>query len=221
MSPETRAFLDSIRSAEDPTADDERRVLRAVQASLAAGAAIAVGAEATKLGKLLASLLTGGKLVGLAIFVLAVSGDGAGRVAPAAPIRSVAAALPARIPRPAFASRPILHAPEVSSSAALAAAPPARPERRERAPSLEDELALLTRVQQALQRGEGDAALRMLQAHRTDDRQLLAERSAARILALCAAGRANEARQAAAAFAAEHAGSVQQLALSRSCVARD
>src|SRR5688500_2206099 len=43
MSPETRAFLDRLRHAEDPTAEDQRRVLSGVRAAIVAGAAAGVG----------------------------------------------------------------------------------------------------------------------------------------------------------------------------------
>jgi hypothetical protein len=83
--------------------------------------------------------------------------------------------------------------------------------------SLRTELALLQRVQAALQRGDGAEALRELAAHRTQDRTLLAERRAARILALCLVGRITEARRAAAEFARQHPDAVHREAIARSC----
>jgi hypothetical protein len=84
-------------------------------------------------------------------------------------------------------------------------------------PSVREELALLAEVQAALRRGDGASALRRLDAHVTTDRQLAAERSAARVLALCALGRVQEARRAAAVFVREHPGSVQRDAVERAC----
>jgi hypothetical protein len=70
MSPETRAFLDGVRHADDPTPEDERRVLSAVVAAVATGALVggAVGAsKATKLSAFfgISGLKLGGVLVGL------------------------------------------------------------------------------------------------------------------------------------------------------------
>ena len=73
------------------------------------------------------------------------------------------------------------------------------------------------RQQLALRQGDGEAALRALDTHTTDDRILLAERSAARILALCSVGRVAEARRAAARFRRDHPESVQRDAIARSC----
>jgi hypothetical protein len=72
-------------------------------------------------------------------------------------------------------------------------------------------------VQQLLRQGDAAAALRALDAHHTDDRVLLAERRAARILALCGIGRTAQARAAAAEFEKEHPDSVQRAMLASSC----
>lgn len=113
-------------------------------------------------------------------------------------------------------------------SHAFGAARPSQPEAQEqrstsaRSPvppaSLEGELWLLKNVQAALRRGDGSEALRLLDAHGSLDRRLLAERSAARILALCAAGRVEEARRAATEFTVAHPGSMHQRAVAKSCV---
>jgi len=89
-----------------------------------------------------------------------------------------------------------------------------------RANSLRAELDLLERVQAALKRGDGAAALRELEAHSTTDRILLAEREAARVLALCQLGRVVEAQKAAARFAVQHPDSVQQSVIAGSCANR-
>jgi hypothetical protein len=89
-----------------------------------------------------------------------------------------------------------------------------------RANSLRAELDLLERVQAALKRGDGAAALRELEAHSTTDRILLAEREAARVLALCQLGRVVEAQKAAARFAVQHSDSVQQSVIAGSCANR-
>jgi hypothetical protein len=129
-----------------------------------------------------------------------------------APVSTEAAAAPApsaTAPDTAPAAR------ETRAAPARASAAPGRP------PSLRAELALLSQVQAALQRGEGGEALRLLDEHRTSDRQLHAERAAARVLALCAAGKTEEARSAAAAFTRQHPGSVQASAVARSCAGQE
>lgn len=88
------------------------------------------------------------------------------------------------------------------------------------ASSLRAELDLLQRVQAALKRGDGASALRELAAHRTADSTLLAERRAARILALCQLGRITEAQRAAAVFAEQHPDSLQRAAIDSSCANR-
>jgi hypothetical protein len=82
---------------------------------------------------------------------------------------------------------------------------------------LRHELRLLSDVQRLLQEGDPSAALQRLDAHETRDRELAVERRTARILALCAAGRNDEARQAATDFLNEHPASLQRAAILRSC----
>jgi hypothetical protein len=233
MAPDTRAFLDGVRDAEDPAPEDQERVLAAVRASVAAGALAGVSLGASKLGKLLAlgglpALKTGAAVLCLVAAGMADSSRSdvvrASRVrAPLAPASG--------------ASRPAVVASAPAGSAAVApferratprpAATPARsgasralppPEPGESPESLRDELALLFDVQQALKRGDGAAALRRLDEHHTSDRQLVAERQAARVFALCAAGRIDEARSAAAEFLSRHAASPQRATVERACL---
>ncbi len=226
MNPETRAFLHGVRHADDPTPEDERRVLAGVHATIAAGVLVggATGAsKATKLTALfgISALKLGGVLVGLG--ALAWVG---GWVLPhrdGAPVRAVVSAgeLP-RNPTPvARISEPLPSAPETLEQPEN---PPLRPpvsnEPRVRDPSpasLREEIALLADVKAALARGDGATALARLDGHVTTDRQLLAERRAARILALCALRRVGEARDAAAKFLLDDPGSVQRGAIERSC----
>jgi hypothetical protein len=115
-------------------------------------------------------------------------------------------------PRPAAEARESLRAPRPAGAVRRA---PARSTRAGGA--LPVEIALLERVQGALRRGDGAAALRELDAHRTADRVLLAERQAARILALCLVGELVEARRAARVFASQHPDSPQRAAIESSC----
>jgi hypothetical protein len=225
VSPETQAFLDQVRDAEEPSPEVEERVLLALNTAVAAGALGAGVWGASKLVKLLASGgLWGwkGGTLGLCLFIAAsasvwpsqevVRPRRAAVVPPPAP----AAIEPAGAPAPSALT--LLPAPtqrETHAAPPRASAAPARPS------SLRAELSLLSQVQAALQRGEGDEALRLLDEHRTSDRQLHAERAAARVLALCAVGKTEEARRAAAAFTRQHPGSVQTSAVARSCAGQE
>ena len=79
------------------------------------------------------------------------------------------------------------------------------------------ELALLQRAQAALRRGDGAEALRELEAFPDSGGQLLSERRAARVLALCSLGRAAEAQALAAEIVRADPASMQRAALERSC----
>ena len=217
MSPETRAFLETVRGSEDPSVDDELRVLEAVRSAVAAPPLLArAGAPKPRPTSLL-SKASGLKLLGAlagvtaSVTVVALmlsSHDGTKpRPAPAHTTERVVA--PSATISGTFAP-PIVGAPSPSSRAPARAKAP-------RPASLREELALLADVQAALERGDGATALRRLDAHVTDDRQFTAERRAARILALCALGRIREARAGAALFLSENPGSVQRTAVERSC----
>lgn len=224
MNPETRAFLDGVRQADDPTPEDERRVLGAVYSAVAAGTLLggAVGAsKATKVSAFfgITGVKLGGVLVGLGALAWTLAW-----VAPAPEPTTLRAPSPAPLAHgssepspPASVSSPSPSALEEREK------PPARrasgePRRREPSPaSLREEIALLADVKAALARGDGTTALRRLDGHVTTDRQLLAERRAARIFALCAVGRVDEARLAAREFLRNDPTSVQRAAVERSC----
>jgi hypothetical protein len=210
MSPETLTFLDSVRDAEDPTPEREAKVLARVRASVALGALASVSAGGSRL---LEWLLSGLK-TGLFVAVAALPSSEAPPLAPSIPVPLLETPLP----------RTIRHAsvPQTSTTSAVLPDPPASSKRATspapaRTPSLRHELELLTRVQGAMRSGDPDEALRLLARHRTSDRQLLAEREAARILALCAAGRTEAAAEAASQFLIRHPASPQRAAVERSC----
>lgn len=78
------------------------------------------------------------------------------------------------------------------------------------------EVALIERVQAALRRGDGARALRQLDTFRGAG-QLLAERRAARVLALCSLGRVAEAQEVAAELLRADPSSLQSATIERSC----
>jgi hypothetical protein len=224
VSPETQAFLDQVRDAEDPSPEVEQRVLLALNAAVAAGALGAGAWSVSKVVKLLASGGSAGwKLGTLGLCLLAATSaivwprEEVQRPRPLPVVQAPARVEPDAAPAPAVAPlQTALEPPKMRAVPARAsAATPARP------PSLRDELSLLSRVQTALQRGEGSEALRLLDEHRTSDSQLYAERAAARVFALCAAGEVEAARSAAAAFARAHPDSLQISAVARACAGKE
>jgi RNA polymerase sigma-70 factor (ECF subfamily) len=239
MSPETRAFLDAVRAADDPTPDDERRVLTAVRATIATGATLGAAIAVSKTAKLFSGgiasgLKLGGLLVGLGVtaWIASTTLSTRGLESPAKPAatqHAEDAQVPRVMPR-APLPRSADEAPEVarshpatppspkpdapSSTATRAGATSSAP------PSLRDEIALLADVKTALDRGDGATALKRLDERPSVDRRLLAERKAARVLALCLLGRTREAEQSARAFFREHPSSVQRTAIERSCAGK-
>jgi hypothetical protein len=141
-----------------------------------------------------------------------------GAAQPAPPADDAQPVAPSFNPEPeASTSVPSTPVPVRAKPRARAAAAPAAPRA---ATSLRAELELLQRVQAALKRGEASSALQALDAHQTTDSTLLAERRAARILALCQLGRIDDARRAAAAFVKQHPDSLQRAAVDGSCANR-
>lgn len=127
------------------------------------------------------------------------------------PVSSEAATADAGVPRAAGAGTAAAPPrPKVSARGGRAAQ---RPE----SSGLAAELALLRRAQAALQRGDGAGALRELDALADGGGQLLVERRVARVLALCSLGRIAEAQRLAAEVLRTEPGSVQRVALERSC----
>jgi hypothetical protein len=224
VSPETQAFLAQVRDAEDPSPEVEQRVLLALNAAVAAGA---LGASAWSASKLVKLLLSGGsawKLGALGLGVLAATSAvvwprGEAEAPRPVPVMRAPASVASIEIGAGAAPAPLQTAPEPPKARPLTARPAAATTAV--APSLRAELSLLSRVQAALQRGDANEALRLLDEHRTSDRQLYAERAAARVFALCAAGKTDAARSAASAFAREHPNSLQTSAVARACAEKE
>ena len=234
MSPESRALLELVRDAEDPSPDDQARVLAAVRSAVVAGTAAGVATSAAKSSKLMGSL--GASPVKLGVVVIGLTGGAwlIGTKEPARPdarrsAHSTSPAISAGIPPRKASPPPPVPAPAMAvhsaapNEPALASSPSRRAPREQPAPtvaappSLREEIALLADVQRALDRNDGATALGLLERHVTTDRQLAAERAAARIHALCALGRVDEARGAALEFVRAHPSSLQRPAVERSC----
>jgi hypothetical protein len=229
LSNEARALVALARTSDGPTAQDRRLVRAGIVASGAAlalsasaqataQAAATVGsaavtqtalaaapAVATGLGALTAHVIAPG-IVGMVI--------GAAVTAPVllrdrAPERSPA---PVQSARSAPASSPVARAavrapvpvpvPVPASSPAVAAQAPAAVASVSVHDSLHEETDLLVRAQRELGGGRPDGALALLDEHerRFPQGSLAQERAAARVLSLCRAGRALEARAHAQRF---------------------
>lgn len=203
LSPESRSLLASLASTHDPPDDAAARVRAAMTARLAsppparrwpwaAGVSVAIGVLAVALSR---------------------------RPAPVpppvtvAPVVVVAAAPPA----PATVAPPT--PPVVEAPPAVAPPPmPRRPAVAAEDPMLAELRAVQT-AQRALARHDGAAALRTLASLDRAQPQgnLREERDALRVLALCEAGRADDARAAAAVFLSRHPGSPQAARVRGAC----
>lgn len=224
LSPEARAIVDAARAAEHPSAADKLRIQAAVAAGIAAGAA----GTASAAGAASATGAASGAGLGKLALVVAIAGAiGTGgawlggafdrpderelqlRPAPAAELRVERAQPPA----------PPIAAPE---PAAVAAPDPDPKPRRPRASppgSIDQELALMFTARKALRDGDAAAALAALDEHaQTFPRgQTIQERESLRVLALCAAGRTDEARATAERFFERWPTSVHAERVRRSC----
>jgi len=243
MRRETEDFLRLVRDAENPTRADEERVHQVLRAAVAAGVAASIDPSTLRnIGSarhVLRPLAGWGSKLSLiaACAAAALSPGDTPRSGEAnrAPSPSALSELSSAAPPPTTSEGTpggalvaAASAPAASATAELparrvtaASAPVARRTLPEPpAPSLRAELELLRRVQAALQRGDGETALRELDAHVTSDRTLLPERRAARILALCRLGRVHAAQLAQAEFAREHPDSIQRQAVDSACANR-
>ena len=197
-------LVELARAGDDPTAVQLLSLHGAVAARIAAEGAIAASAATagTKTatataGAFVKGLVAAGAIAtGAASFIaLAPTTAPAPMVAPAAVTPKVVAPVaPAAPPEPAT-----LAAPAVEETQAAA---PSRPAKTSSALRLQEEAALLAEVQGALRGGQASVALGKLESYdrRFPAGMLRSEADAARVFALCAAGRVEKARAAAARF---------------------
>lgn len=208
LSPESRALLASLAGAHDPPDDAAARVRAAVAARLAAPVPTPRRWP-----------WAAGVSISIGVLAVALSRRAPPPVAP--PIAAVPTVVHAAPPPPAQVRPPVAIAPPMPA-VAPAVAPPASTPRRP-AGSAEDpmlvELRAVQVAQRALARHDGATALRALATlDRTHPRgDLREERDALRVLALCDAGRADDARAAADTFLARHPGSPQATRVRGAC----
>lgn len=223
-----QALVDAERACAEPPEGAEGRNWRALEARMAAGAvapiawkpptaALAGSAATAKAGLTIKVVLVSAVLGAGAVGVVAgVTRERPARVgAPA-----LAAAAETRLPAPTAAAD---EAPPSSDEEAPAAAAPRTPQRAAAAASasagLADELRVLKQAQREMKEGSAEKALELLERHdkRSPDGQLAEERAAARVLALCKARRATEARAAAAEFVRRFPGSPHHDRVTSAC----
>jgi hypothetical protein len=222
-----RELVHKARREEEPNDEDRRAVRRAIGAHcLAAGVAVSSAtvvahAGAAAKGSLLAGLATY-TTIGFTVGAVSVGVLSAvtREPAPRAPAPSASAAPAVRATRTGAA----VTTSSAPAPSALAPSPTSTPSARFPSPtpalSLEDEASGLAAVQRALRDGHPEQALRLVEAQQRSFKggALDEERAAARVLALCDAGRRAEARQAAARFLTTHPSSPIAARVSARCL---
>lgn len=205
LSPEAKALLAALAPSHDPPPDAAARVRAAVAARVAAP-------PVPRRWPWIAG-------VGVAAVLAAVALSRRAPEAPPPPPPAVRVAPPALPPPPAPAPPAAVVANDVPAAQEPVIAV-RRPRRADPpADDLAGELLLIQRAQRALARGDGAEALDAVDAHaRAYPRgRLTEERDAARVLALCALGRADASRAAAARFIARHPDSPQAARVRGAC----
>ena len=193
-------LVELARNGDNPSAAQLLSLHGAVAARVAAEGALA--ASATTAAAKVAS--TGALVKGL-VAAAAIATGAAGFFALQSDDQPVAVAPVVQRPPPQHAAPPEAFSapPPVSAPPSVgASAPTARAIKPSSGPRLEQEAALLAEVQGALRSGQAALALAKLETY---DRRfatgvLRAEADAARVFALCAAGRVDRARASAARF---------------------
>lgn len=190
-------LVELARSGDDPSAAQLLNLHGAVAARIAAEGALAASGTTVKVAS------TGGFVKGL-VAAAAIATGAAGFFALQSDGQTVAVAPVVQLPSPPTAPAEAFFAPpSVSVAPAVeASAPPARAIKPPSRLRLEQEAALLAEVQGALRSGQAATALAKLESYdrRFPTGMLRAEADAARVFALCGAGRVDRARASAARF---------------------
>jgi hypothetical protein len=230
-----RALMEMTRDAYAPSAANRARVRWRVERQLATERSLSRSARTRRVAPIVAwsvAALAVGTAAALAWQGARGQRAAHTRALPATPSESAPAASNlASVPElPEHAE--VLAAPapsEAAQSAALTAAPsrPARPatrgdHARPGNADLADEVALIASAQAATNRGQAERALEVLREYdrKHPEGTLSQERSAARILALCAAGKREQARAEAERFRVRWPGSPQAARIQSSCAGR-
>ena len=221
LSDGARSLIERAKQVEEPTSEDRARVQSLLAARLGAGAFApeqpdtgAPPSSATGLG--MASKI----IIGVSIVGVIAGGALLSRRAPESP-QMLSAVLRTVLPT----ARPVEEPPIVPESLPVQQAPAASapreraPRTAASAPSVADEVQILTRAYSSLKGGDANQALNELDQHarRFPNGALAEERAAERVLALCQLGRLDEARADAAKFFARYPNSPQGGRVRGSC----
>lgn len=208
LSPETRALLASLSSSHDPPPEMALRVRQRVDLRVASSPSLAPRPAWMA-------------WTGLGVALLALGWWATRAPSPVAPAPRPQP-VPAVVAPPAPTAPPVVAAPSppvIAAPAPVPTVPVAVAPRVER-DDLPAELRWIERAQTALAANDPAAAQAALRGHaRAFPRgHLSEEREALAVQVLCASGRADEARRAAAVFIARHPGSPQVARVRRTCV---
>ncbi len=189
-------LVELARAGDDPSAAQLLGLHGAVAGRIAAEGAIAASGTTASAGALVKGLVAAAAIATGAAGFFALQGSDRPITTPALVVR---APVPRYVPPP-----PVALAPE-SATVVPSAEAPAPATRRLKANNglrLEQEAALLAEVQGALRSGQANTALGKLESYdrRFPTGMLRAEADAARVFALCSAGRVDKARASAARF---------------------
>lgn len=243
LGPDARSLIAAADGADDPSSADEARVRAKLAARLAvaAGTGIAATTAAKTATASAGTAATTTLAAKIAIGVAVVSATTGTAVlyersthhdAPTvvevprpkvfSPLVSSATASP--IPSPSAA--PVPSSPMVTSVTSSKIAPPPPPKPKSTAmvanDTIAEEASLLRAAHAALASGDGATAMTSLDEHarRFPRGALTEEREAARVMALCAQGRASEARASASAFVSANPRSPFAAQVRRSCATK-
>lgn len=236
LGPDARALIDAASEGDDPSSADAARVRAKVAARVAIAAG--TGAAGVTAAKTSAAATTAGIGTKIALAVAVVGATSAGGAAlyeraTREPIPVIETAPTLATPVPSSPARALAPAPAPDPTPAPAPAPappPARTVARSvpiatstkpttTTDTLAEEARLLRAAHASLAAGDGRGAMTALDEHasRFPRGALSEEREAGRVLALCAQGRAVEARAAASAFVATSPRSPLAAQVRRSC----
>jgi len=214
-----RALIEATRGAYEPTAANRARVRWRVERARATAARAGGG---PRWRRPLVALLAAAGVLGGAGGAAALAWS-ARRTQPSAPVVPPAETAAPRLTAPVSPARPASElSPPASAAAPRGAAPTttARATGRGRAPGeLSAETALIASAQAATNRDEAARALELLDEYerRFGNGALAEEHAAARVLALCSAGRRAAARAEAARFLARWPRSPQAARVRQAC----
>jgi hypothetical protein len=195
-------LVELARSGDEPTAAQLLSLHGAIAARIAAEGAIAASGTTASVKAASAGAFVKGLVVAGAI-ATGAAGFFALRSPSSSPPPAVVVARPPVVaPRPVVAPPPLVEAPPAPAVVAPSAAPASKAPKLPGPPRLQDEAALLAEVQGALRKGQGGLAQSLLESYdrRFPTGMLRSEADAARVFALCSAGRVDKARAFAERF---------------------